>query len=72
MHIVDDEEDLSSNRSGILARTEASVLPLGVQARIGAELRNMYAELKDQPLPDRLLQLAQQLEQKCQERVRGH
>jgi hypothetical protein len=39
-------------------------LNLGMQATIGMGLRAMYDELKDQPLPDRLLDLIARLDEK--------
>ena len=40
----------------------SSLLSPGIQARIGAGLRAVYAELKEQPLPERLTDLIRQLE----------
>jgi hypothetical protein len=45
------------------AGREGPGLSARVQASIGAGLRAMYEELKDQPLPDRFLDLIAKLDQ---------
>ena len=71
MHLVDDEEEATVRAFGFWADDHAPLSPMATM-RIGAELRAMYAGLRDEPLPDRLVHLAHQLERKCQERLRGH
>ena len=44
------------------APARRSILSPALQARIGAYLRTIYTELKEQPLPERLAQLIRQLE----------
>jgi hypothetical protein len=62
----DGEEDCASERVVDLSdpRTRGPGLSLRMQAAIGLGLRAMYDELKDQPLPDRLLDLIAKLEEK--------
>ena len=72
MHLVDEEEEAPVRALRLWADDGQALLSPMAQARIGAELRAMYADLREEPLPDRLVRLAQQLERKCQERVRGH
>jgi len=71
MHLVDEEED-PAIRATLWAEDGEAILSPLAQARIGAELRAMYADLRDEPLPDRLVWLSEQLERKCRERLRGH
>ena len=72
MHLVDDEEDAPARMFGLWPDDSHAVLSPVAQARIGMELRAMYAGLRDEPLPERLVRLSEQLERKCQERLRGH
>ncbi len=72
MHLVEDEDEAPVGAFSFCIGSEPTALSPMTQARIGAELRAMYANLRDEPLPDRLLRLAEQLERKCQERLRGH
>ena len=71
MHLVDEEEEASARTFGLCV-DDGSFLSRMAQARIGAELRAMYTDLRDEPLPDHLVRLAELLERKCQERIRGH
>jgi hypothetical protein len=72
MHLVDDEDEAPTRAFGLWTDDgQASLSPIA-QARIGAALRAMYADLRDEPLPDYLVRLSEQLERKCQERLRGH
>ena len=72
MQFVDDEEDAPARVFALWSDDcHAPLSPLA-QARIGMELRAMYAGLKDEPLPERLVRLSEQLERKCRERLRGH
>ena len=52
------------------APARRSILSPALQARIGADLRTMYAGLKEQPLPERLAALIRQLEARSQESTR--
>ena len=72
MHLVDEEEDIPVRAFRLWADEGEAVLSPIAQARIGAELRAMYANLRDEPLPDHLVRLSEQLERKCRERLRGH
>lgn len=71
MHLVDDEEDAPARAFGLWSDDHVPLSRMA-QARIGMELRAMYAGLRDEPLPERLVRLSEQLERKCQERLRGH
>ncbi len=72
MHLVDDEDEAPARAFSFCFDSGPTALSPMAQARIGSELRAMYADLRDEPLPDRLVRLAEQLERKCQERLRGH
>ena len=72
MHLIDEEEDAPAGAFALWVGGGQTPLSPLAQARIGAELRAMYADLRDEPLPDRLVWLAEQLERKCRERLRGH
>ena len=71
MHLVDEEEEASARVFGLCVDDGTLLSPMA-QARIGAELRAMYANLREEPVPDHLVRLAELLERKCQERIRGH
>ena len=71
MHLVDDEEEAPARSFGLCIDDGCFLSPMA-QMRIGAELRAMYAGLREEPLPDHLVRLAELLERKCQERIRGH
>lgn len=66
----DGEDDDASGRIVDLNRSRdgGPGLSLGMQATIGMGLRAMYEELKDQPLPDRLLDLIAKLDEKRTDR----
>jgi hypothetical protein len=70
--LVDEEEDAPARAFRLWTDDPQASLSRVAQARIGAELRAMYADLRDEPLPDRLVRLSEQLERKCRERLRGH
>jgi len=72
MHLVDDEDEAPACAFGFGMDAAPSALSPMAKLRIGAELRAMYEDLREEPLPDRLVRLAEQLERKCQERLRGH
>ena len=72
MHLVDEADDAPARAFWFLTDDGQAPLSPAATARIGAALRAMYSDLRDEPLPDRLIQLAHQLERKCQERLRGH
>ena len=44
-----------------------AILSPALQAQIGSDLRTIYAELKEQPLPDRLMDLLRQLDARSRE-----
>ncbi len=62
MHLVDDEDEAPARAFSFCVDSGPTGLSPLAQVRIGAELRAMYADLREEPLPDRLLQPAQQLE----------
>ena len=72
MHLVDEEDEAPARTFSFCLDREPMALSPMAQARIGSELRAMYENLREEPLPDRLVRLAEQLERKCQERLRGH
>ena len=72
MHLVDEEDEAPARAFRLWTDDGQAPLSRMTQARIGAELRAMYADLRDEPLPDHLVRLSEQLERKCQERLRGH
>ena len=57
---------VSSRRSGSGPGEQDSFTQQVVQDRIGRELREMYSDLMEQPLPDRLALLLSQLERDSQ------
>jgi hypothetical protein len=63
MHEDGDDDDASKRIVDLTrSRDRGPGLNLGMQATIGMGLRAMYDELKDQPLPDRLLELIARLD----------
>jgi hypothetical protein len=65
MHDDGDDDDASGRVVDMCkSRDRRPALGLGMQATIGVGLRAMYDELKEQPLPDRLLELIAQLDEK--------
>lgn len=51
--------------------SSATPLPCELQGQIGKKLREAYSELVSEPVPDRFLQLLQQLKSKETDRKEG-
>lgn len=54
----------SDSKHGESATTTRSPLPSELQGQLGQRLREAYSELVSEPVPDRFVQLLQQLKQK--------
>ncbi len=57
------EESARATGSDLNSGTEQPQLDRPTQTRIGDQLRSMYAELMDQPVPDRFRALLDQLDE---------
>lgn len=59
-----DDTGKSKHMNSALAEREIPALPTELQGQIGKKLREAYTELVTEPVPDRFVQLLQQLKNK--------
>ena len=59
-----DRADKNCLLSQVFTTATRNTISLAIQDRIGEQLRTMYGDLKAEPLPERLLDLTKQLDER--------